>query len=324
MAEWKSQKLGDIGEIAAVAEGAKGAAEAVATTLTLASTAMELVKLLAQLQSVNPLLIALNLLADEVLKALSDIKEAGYWMLWVDPYFAENVKAAKTDATDPANMIGFERQRDAGGAIIYETETTAPFNVKTVNINGKLEKLPALVTPFKMVKGGWNPLTGGEIDPLGTISTFPKFSTKKVIKEMQKAFEDKGDVAKYVANDIGLNIENGGSVFDSSGGEYSGWDSGKEFGLQLYDVGTSSQDGSVIKDFKASRKQINTLLKVGKPNLKGGTSGVGFGAGAVAIVIGAPDFSVFVETFNSLGAFFGDVADFGAGMGKKLSDKMKD
>ena len=85
MAEWKSQKLGDIGEIAAVAEGAKGAAEAVATTLTLASTAMELVKLLAQLQSVNPLLIALNLLADEVLKALSDIKEAGYWMLWVDP-----------------------------------------------------------------------------------------------------------------------------------------------------------------------------------------------------------------------------------------------
>ena len=141
---------------------------------------------------------------------------------------------------------------------------------------------------------------------------------------MSKAFDDKGDVAKFQTNDIGKSIAAGGSVFDEFGSEYSGWDSGQTFGLELFNIGKADEDGSVIKDFKASRKAINTMLKKGRPNLKGGSADAGFGVGAVAIVIGAPDFDVFVETFNSLGTFFGDVSDFAGGMGKRLSDRLKD
>ena len=67
MAEWKPYQLASAGEIAALAEGASALAETVKETLTLANVAMEVVKLLAQLQSINPLLIALEALADEVL-----------------------------------------------------------------------------------------------------------------------------------------------------------------------------------------------------------------------------------------------------------------
>ena len=330
MAEWQSQKLGDIGEIASVAEGAKGAAEAVQATLTLANTAMELVKLLAQLQSANPLLLALNALADEVLKALNDIKEAGYWMLWVDPYYVKNVKAAKIPKGE---TFGLEVQRNEAGEIIYEMVEDAsgrsdPYP-KTTEVNGKTIPLPKLVTPFKIVRGGWNPQAvgwqkGEPVDPLTTISTFTKFSTTQVVQEMSKAFDDKGDVAKFQSNDTGKSIAAGVTVFDEFGSSYSGWDSGKNFGLELFDIGKADEDGSVIKDFKASRKAINTMLKKGRPNLKGGTADAGFGVGAVAIVIGAPDFDVFVETFNSLGNFFGDVSDFAGGMGKRLSDRLKD
>jgi hypothetical protein len=324
MAEWKSQKLGDIGDIAKVAEGAKGAAEAVQVTLSLASTAMELVKLLAQLQSANPLLLLLNALADEVLSALNDIKEAGYWMLWVDPYYVKNVQAAKIGKGE---TFGLEIQRDEAGNIIYEMDASGA--QKTAAVNGKNIKLPKLVTPFKIIRGGWNPQAvgwqaGEPVDPLTSISTFTKFSTSQVVGEMSNAFDDKGDVAKFQSNDVGKSIAAGETVFDEFGASYSGWDSGKNFGLELYNIGKSDEDGSVIKDFKASRKAINTMLKKGRPNLKGGTADTGFGVGAVAIVIGAPDFDVFVETFNSLGNFFGDVSDFAGGMGKRLSDRLKD
>ena len=324
MAEWKSKKLGDIGEIAAVAEGAKGAAEAVQVTLSLANAAMELVKLIAQLQSANPLLLLLNALADEVLAALNDIKEAGYWMLWVDPYYVKNVQAAKIGKGE---TFGLEIQRDEAGNIVYETDASGA--QKTANVNGKNIKLPKLVTPFKIIRGGWNPQAvawqaGEPIDPLTSISTFTKFSTKEVIGEMSKAFDDKGDVAKFQSNDTGKSIAAGVTVYDEFGSAYSGWDFGKNFGLELFNIGKGDEDGSVIKDFKASRKAINTMLKKGRPNLGGGTADTGFGVGAVAIVIGAPDFDVFIETFNSLGNFFGDISDFAGGMGQRLSDRLKD
>ena len=109
MAELKPYQLASAGEIAALAEGASALAETVKETLTLANVAMEVDKLLAQLQSINPLLIALDALADEILKQLADLKEAGYYYLFVDPYFIKNVNA------EPAFTYGFEQLRDEGG-----------------------------------------------------------------------------------------------------------------------------------------------------------------------------------------------------------------
>ena len=82
-AEWKPHQIAKAGDIASLAAAASALAETVKSTLALASAGMEVVKLLATLQNINPLLIALEALADEVLKQIQDLKEAGYWYLFI-------------------------------------------------------------------------------------------------------------------------------------------------------------------------------------------------------------------------------------------------
>ena len=112
-AEWKPHQIAKAGDSGALAEAAKSLAEVVKETLALASIAMEIVKLLALLQSINPLLIALEALADEVLKQIHDIKEAGFWYLYVDPYFIKNVNPM------PAFTYGFEQLRNNSGERLW-------------------------------------------------------------------------------------------------------------------------------------------------------------------------------------------------------------
>ena len=54
MPEWKPYQVADAGEIGALAESAAALADTVKTTLTFARQAMTLVKILAQLQNINP------------------------------------------------------------------------------------------------------------------------------------------------------------------------------------------------------------------------------------------------------------------------------
>ncbi|SVB01390.1 uncharacterized protein METZ01_LOCUS154244, partial [marine metagenome] len=78
-AEWKPHQIAKAGDISALAQSASTLAETVKSTLKLASAGMEVVKLMAQLQNINPLLMALDALADEVIKQIQDLKEAGYY-----------------------------------------------------------------------------------------------------------------------------------------------------------------------------------------------------------------------------------------------------
>ena len=64
-AEWKPYQIASAGEIQTLADSAQSLATTVKETLTLANLGMSAVKLVAQLQSINPLLIALDALADE-------------------------------------------------------------------------------------------------------------------------------------------------------------------------------------------------------------------------------------------------------------------
>ena len=116
MAEWKPYQIAAAGEIAALAESASALADTVKETLTLANLGMSAVKLLAQLQNINPLLIALDALADEVLEEIANLKEAGYYYLYIDPYFIKNV------TPEPAFTYGFEQLRDEGGKRIFLTK----------------------------------------------------------------------------------------------------------------------------------------------------------------------------------------------------------
>ena len=108
-AKWKPYQIAAAGEIQNLADSAQSLATTVKETLTLANLGMEAVKLLAQLQSINPLLIALDALAEEILKQIANLKEAGYYYLYVDPYYEKNVTA------EPAFTYGFEQLRDEGG-----------------------------------------------------------------------------------------------------------------------------------------------------------------------------------------------------------------
>ena len=320
MAEWKPYQIAAAGEIQNLADSAATLATTVKETLTLANLGMEAVKLVAQLQSINPLLIALDALAEEIIKEIQNLKEAGYYYLYVDPYYVKNV------TPEPAFTYGFEQLRDESGKrlfLVRDSNTgervqqveAAPIFPTQAQLNSE-EVIPALATPRKLIPGGYNPYAGSTIDPLASISPYPQFTTKQVVDEFTKAFDDKGDVPRYKALDSAPK-KAGTIVYDNEGVPYSGWDKTKEFGLQLYNIGEAQQDGSTVTDFKAARKPINTKIAAGKPNIQGQTEFDG-GSAAIAIIIAAPKFDVFTDTFNAFSKMFSDIPELAAATGKNL------
>ena len=324
-AEWKPHQIAKAGDIASMAEAAGDLANVVKKTLSLASAGMEVVKLLAQLQNINPLLIALDALADEVLIAIQNIKEAGFWYLYVDPYFIKNV------AAEPAFTYGFEQLRNPAGDRLWLAKDLSDFGTgdysqtTTTPTQAQLDSqnvIPHLATPRKMIPGGYNPYKGkGVTDPLSLISPFPRFSVQNVITAFTDAFDDEGDVPRY--RRVGGAPKEGVIVYDKDGNSYSGWDPVKEFGLELYDIGKDQEDGSIIKDYKAARKPVNSKIAPGKPNILGSTSYVG-GSGAIAIIIAAPSFDIFAETFDKFSQMFTDIPEFAATTGKGLLDSLNE
>ena len=319
-AEWKPHQIAKAGDIAALAEAASALAETVKATLSIATAGMEVVKLLAALQNINPLLIALNALADEVLKQIQDLKEAGYWYLYVDPYFVKNVSPKqKYD-------YGFEQLRNEGGARLWLSKDDQGNYVETTVIP-TLAKIktkdvkPYYASPRKLIPGGYNssdPL----IDPLDTASKFPTFTVKEVITEFTKAFDDEGDVPRYkLLGQVSSAPKAGADVYDVDGNVYSGWDPKQDFGLELFDKGKASEDGSIVKDYVSARKALNSRIRPGKPNILGNTEFTG-GSGAIAIIIAAPNFDVFHDVFNKFSQMFSDIPEFSATTGQNLLDSL--
>ena len=320
MAEWKPYQIAAAGEIQNLADSAEALATTVKETLTLANLGMTAVKIVAQLQNINPLLIALEALADEVIDEIANIKEMGYHYLIIDPYFDKNVDPA------PAFTYGFEQLRTEGGLLLWKSkvkdkvefkwtgewkiiESTPPIFPKQSHLDsGDVE--PNLATPRKLIPGGFNPFAEDQtIDPLSLVSPYPRFSTKQVIDEFKKAFDDEGDVTRYKALDSAP-IKPGSAgtiVYDWSGDPYTGWDKTKEFGLELFDIGKTAGD-----NFKVERKAINTLKAHGKPTIISKS-------GAIAIIIAAPSFDAFTEVFNAFSKMFSDIPEFSS-VGKSIAD----
>ena len=313
MAEWKPFQIAAAGEIQALADSAAALADTVKETLTLANLGMSAVKILAQLQNINPLLIALDALADEVLKEIANLKEAGYYYLMIDPYFIKNV------TPEPAFTYGFEQLRTKGGNRLFllKDKDTGEYlevaerrGIHEFPTQAQLdseEAKPLLATPRKLIPGGYNPYENSLVDPLANISPYPKFSTKQVIEEFSKAFDDKGDVPRYKALDSAPK-KIGTTVYARNGDPYSGWDKTKDFGLQLYDVGLANQ----TVDYTIERKPVNSIIQYGKPNII-------TNSGAIAIIIAAPSFDVFTDTFNAFSKMFSDIPEFSA-VTKSMSD----
>tara|TARA_B100000029_G_scaffold460957_1_gene492340 strand:- start:29 stop:2020 length:1992 start_codon:yes stop_codon:yes gene_type:complete len=333
-AEWKPHQIAKAGDISALAEAATNLAEIVKSSLELARNGMEVVKLLAALQNINPILVALDKLADEVLKQIHDLKEAGYWYLYVDPYFKGNVTG-----THPFDY-GFEQLRNEAGKRYWQKKndsgnwidtTTTP---EMIDLDQKKAR-PKLVTPKKLIAGGYNwfdPLP----DPLEGQSKFPQFSVKNVINEFVKAFDDEGDVPRYRKNakdsdlpkkdDIskGMDDPEASIVYDIDGNPFRGWDPAEDFGLELFDMGKRTAEQSRWPlDYEASRKPINTRVAKGKPNILGNTEFDG-GSGAIAIIIAADNFDKFASVFNEFSKMFSDIPEFSADQGQNLLNKLKE
>jgi hypothetical protein len=168
---------------------------------------------------------------------------------------------------------------------------------------------PYLATPRKLIPGGYNPKSLG--DPLALISPYPKFSTSQVVEEFTKAFDDEGDIPRYKA--LASAPKTGTIVYDREGNRQSGWVKTANTAIELFDIGQEQEDGSTIKDYTAARKQINLRLSSGKPNIT-------TKSGAIAIIIAAPSFDVFTETFDAFSKMFTDIPEFAAATGKSLFD----
>ena len=322
-AEWKPHQIAKAGDIAKLAEAATGLAETVKSALYLSRNGMEVVKLLAVLQNINPLLTALDLLADEVLKQINDLKNAGYFYLYIDPYYKGNVKPkASFD-------LGFEQLRDEGGKRKWQKKDKLGNWNETVDVPTQADldlenARPMYVLPRRLIPGGYNwfdPIP----DPLDSESKYPRFTTKDVVDEFVKAFEDEGDVPRY--RKLGKVSElpaAGKTVWDVDGQPYEGWDPKLDFGLELFDMGVTHPDvvSGLIKDYEASRKPINSRETPGKPNIKGNTIGM-TGVGAIAIIIGASNFDKFTTTFNEFAKMFSDIPELTPGItGQNLLDTL--
>ena len=321
-AEWKPHQIAKAGDIAALAAAATSLAETVKSSLSLASAGMEVVKLLAALQNINPILMALDALADEVLKQITDLKEAGYWYLYIDPYYEPNV--TPTQKYD----YGFEQLRDEAGIRYWEKLEKGNW-VKTTVLPTQAEldqeKARALLaTPRKLIAGGYNwydPLP----DPLENQSKFPSFTVTEVVDEMVKAFDDEGDVPRYEKQGKISDLPGkDATVYDIDGNPYYGWDPDKEFGLELFDLGKESESKSRwALDYVASRKAINTKVAAGKPSILGNTEFDG-GSGAIAIIIAADNFDKFSSVFNEFAKMFSDIPEFSALTGKNILDTLQE
>ena len=57
---------------------------------------------------------------------------------------------------------------------------------------------------------------------------------------------------------------------------------------------------------KDARKEVNTRISSGKPNILGQTAYDG-GSAAIAIVIAAPSFTAFADAFNAFSKMFSDL-----------------
>ena len=319
MPEWKPYQVADAGEIGALAESAAALADTVKSTLTFARQAMTVVKILAQLQNINPLLIALDALADEVLKQIANLKEAGYYYLLVDPYFVKNV------TPKPAFTYGFEHTRNEGGERLWNWLLGQRTERGITAIEPTQQQLddnwvePVLSTPRKLVPGGFS-LYGDQVsDPLKSISPFPKFTAQQVVKEFTKAFEDEGDVPRYAS--VAKAPKTGLVVYDDDGAAYDGWDTTKDFGIQLWNIGDGTD--STVADFKKARVKVNSQIQAGKPSI-GGVTDYDGGAAAIALVIGAPDFDIFADTFNKFSKMFTDIPEFAVSTGKSLLDSLNE
>ena len=321
MAKWESKTLAESGIIKAVGEQATAAINTVNSVLELISGGAEIAKLFLSALG-NPLAMAIALLADEIIKALNDYKELGFYALVINP-FDENyggkikgeygLEMVTDDNGNPyfkssqvmnpdSPFDGFiftvnERYRETlniDNLVALEGGPWRDRVGRTKEMDGFVPPIPRIVSPPKFVLGGYDPATW--TGTIQSVDTFPSLPAPDCIKLMADAFDDEGDVPKYEVVNKTEPISKG--PFTEGGGAVSTYDPLKDFTVPLFKSANTALT-------TAERVPLTRQIQSGKPNYQGSTSTIGLKVSALAIVVAAADFQEFIDAFKSLGNFLG-------------------
>jgi len=387
---WGRWTMASSGTLVDIAEQVKTLAEALKSSSNLAMKAMTAVKWIAELNAANAYAAVLNELADNMLAAIKDLKNAGYWYLLVDPY-----SDPKTVNPEPHKKLGWKHLRDGSGRRIWwkplghvykdedgKEQNILPEDTTCSDGSPRMAELlrrpltedancpnsaevdagwePKLAIPRKIVRGGYNPRADWMVDAFQTMSPFPQYNAKKVVKTMISSLQDEGDVPRYavVAESSEIIPQAGSIVFDYDGNPVLGWDPKKVYGQPLYDKGAKKENGSPYTGpegdelgplyWKNVRNQINQQISVGRPLIDGSTINfnafqqiderntfsieefkkhVGFTkesystpCSAVVFIVGAISFNHFTTSFNNFSKLFSDLEALGGGMMDSLEE----
>ena len=333
MAKWESKTLAESGIIKTVGEQATAAINNVNGVLGLISGGAEVAKLFLTALG-NPAAAAIAALADQIIAALNDYKELGFFALVINP-FDENY-GGKIKGEYGLEMV----TDDNGNPYFKPSQVMNPdspfdglvFNVnenyrKTLNLDnlvaaeggpwrdrvgrskemeGFVPPIPRIMSPPKFVLGGYDPATWtGTIE---AVDTFPSLPAPDCIRLMADSFDDEGDIPKYEVVNKATVYSKG--PFTEAGGGISSYDPLKEYREPLFESANTSLS-------TAERVPITRQIQSGKPNYLGSP---GVKVSALAIVVAAVDFQEFIDSFKSLGDFLGKgVPDL-----SKITDALED
>ena len=317
MAKWESKQLADSGALTDLANQGKDAISALQGVLTVVQAGADMAKTFLSTVS-NPAAVLVAKTADSIIAALGNYRDSGYFLLFINP----------TDSRYGQRYItsyGDEMVKDDNGFVVFKSSTVlpvldTPYRGQTFEVNDEYRKTldlqdltssyrdkfgrnkthdgfvpptPRIVNPPKLVLGGFDPATWrGDFKEF---SYFPQLSADKTINLMADAFDDEGDVPKYlVTNPREAIFEGGSSVpFTALGTPIDSFDPHETFKFHLYRSANTAETLS-------NRGEITKRISFGKPNFQGDTTLTGQTVTAFALIIAAQDPRDFLDSLKNL------------------------
>ena len=322
MAEWQKVQLSDNPTLTALAETGTQAISTVSAALEVVKASGQAAKLFL-LGTVNPAAAALIILANQLIAALQNFRESGLFVVQVNPF-------QQPYGLKNTNDIGLEMARDKQGLIIFnESKVTAPrsisaFSGDTFKVNDEYRKsldlkdlssdyrdfngetkdfstftppIPELNKSLKLVPGGYDPATWTGTKVKYPTTDFgiplPEFPAPDCIELLAAAFEDEGDVPRFLLNDLTYT----GDAYTYSGDKFPITDPTALLPQELYENANTSLTTT-------NRVLLTTRISSGKPNYQGNTEMSGLSVSALAMVVAAQNPKEWVDELLKILKFF--------------------
>ena len=344
MAEWQSVQLKQQGLIKDIGEAARHNIEQLEFALDTVRDGAEFIKSTI-LGFTDPAGAALLALANALIASLQNFKEAGMYVLVVDPLNGD-FGLKNRDA------IGFEMERDAEGRVLFKaskvlnpataflgttyevndeyrksinlvdlSNTYRDVNGKTKSQSGFIPPIPRISPTLNLVPGGYNPETWTGTKPslpqadygvLGYSLPLPVFPAPKCKEIMAAAFEDEGDVPRHRLK----NVFERGPYYTYSGDVYPIQDRYGFVNQELYKLKPKDKNGNTLS--RDDRFPLTNKISSGKPNYQGNTDlsrispdlQGGITITAVAVIAASSNPNEWIESLKKILNLFSGFEEF--------------